>query len=143
MIPEIVNKKFVDFPQLTTVKFPTNVKDITNVEDATLLFRLGNTQFKKALDYFVLDGYVTEYIQMKQDVSKLYKHLSMMETSIPRIFAMQERRKDTLEPITKELNQKAYEVTIIELEVELSDIYSCLFDLKNEELATLLKPKKS
>jgi hypothetical protein len=57
-------KKFVEFPELS-VKFPTKVEDFKSIEDAKTLFRLANTQFKRSLDYFVLDGYVTEHIQMK------------------------------------------------------------------------------
>lgn len=48
----------------------------------------------------MLDGYVTEHIQIKQDISKLYKQLAMIETDKARAFAMTERRKDLLEPIT-------------------------------------------
>jgi KIF-binding protein len=102
-------KKFVEFPELS-VKFPTKVDDFKSIEDAKTLFRLANTQFKRSLDYFVLDGYVTEHIQMKQDVSKLYKLLSSLESDKDRFIAMQERRRELLEPITKDINPKAYEV---------------------------------
>jgi KIF-1 binding protein C terminal len=44
------------------VTFPTNIPDLKDIEDAKSLFRLANTQFKRALDYFVLDGYVTEHV---------------------------------------------------------------------------------
>jgi hypothetical protein len=50
-----------------------SIKDFKDIEDAKSLFRLANTQFKRALDYFKLDGRVTEHVQMQQDVSKLYK----------------------------------------------------------------------
>jgi KIF-binding protein len=102
-------KKFVEFPELS-VKFPSKVDDFKSIEDAKTLFRLANTQFKRSLDYFVLDGYVTEHIQMKQDVSKLYKLLSSLESDKDRFIAMQERRRELLEPITKDINPKAYEV---------------------------------
>jgi len=45
---------------------------------------------------------------------------------------MQERRKEFLEHIMKEVNPKAYEVMVIELGVELSDIYSAMFDVQYE-----------
>jgi hypothetical protein len=47
---------------------------------------------------------------MKQDVSKLYKLLSSLESDKDRFIAMQERRRELLEPITKDINPKAYEV---------------------------------
>ena len=67
-----VTRKFVEFVELP-VKFPASIPDFKDIDDAKSLFRLANTQFKRALDYFVLDGYVTEHVQMKQDLSKLYK----------------------------------------------------------------------
>jgi hypothetical protein len=121
-------KKFVEFPELP-VKYPSEIKDFKDIEDAKSLFRLSNTQFKRALDYFVLDGYVTEHVQMKQDLSKLYKHLSQMEQNKDRFIAMQERRKELLEPIMSQINPKAYENMIIEIGVELADIYSAMFDV--------------
>ena len=60
LIPEIVNKQFVEFPELN-LKF-SEIKDINDIEQAKLLFRLANTQFKKSLDFFVLDGFVTEHV---------------------------------------------------------------------------------
>ena len=82
------------------------------------------------MEYFVLDGYVTEHIQMKQDISKLYKQLSVMDPDKERVIAMQERRAELLEPILKEINPKAYENFFIELGAELSDIFSTIFDIR-------------
>lgn len=110
LVPEIVHKKFVEFPELN-VKFPT-ITDIQDIEQAKLLFRLANTQFKKAIDFFLLDGYVTEHVQIRQDISKLYKYLSMIEPDRARAFAMVDRRREYLEPLIKELNPKAYEATV-------------------------------
>lgn len=56
-----------------------------------------------------------------------------METERDRFIAMQERRRDTLEPLVAELNPKAYEVQVIEMKVELADIYSAMFDVYFEE----------
>jgi uncharacterized protein YdaL len=60
LIPEVVNKKFLEFPDLS-LKMP-EIKDINDIEQAKLLFRLANTQFKKAMDFYVLDGFVTEHL---------------------------------------------------------------------------------
>lgn len=66
---EVIGKKFVEFPELQgKVKdfqvIVDSIIDFTSIEDAKTLFRLANTQFKRALDYFVLDGHVTEHVQM-------------------------------------------------------------------------------
>ncbi len=76
---EVANKKFIEFSGLPSpVKFPPSVilDSFKDIEDAKQIFRLANTQFKRSLDFFKLDGYVTEHVQMQQDVSRLYKHLS-------------------------------------------------------------------
>ena len=54
----------MEFSELP-VKFPLKIEDFKSIEDAKTLFRLANTQFKRSLEYFVLDGYVTEHVQMK------------------------------------------------------------------------------
>ena len=51
----------MEFPELP-VKFPLKIEDFKSIEDAKTLFRLANTQFKRSLEYFVLDGYVTEHV---------------------------------------------------------------------------------
>jgi hypothetical protein len=55
---------------------------------------------------------------------------------------MQERRKELLEYIMKELNPKAYEVMVIEIGVELADIYSAMFDVQYEYYNNIGKPPK-
>lgn len=79
---------------------------------------------------------------MKQDVSKLYKILSSLESDKDRFIAMQERRKELLEPITKEINPKAFEVQYIELGVELADIYSAMFDVQYEHFNRIGKGRE-
>ena len=80
---------------------------------------------------------------MKQDISKLYKYLAMVESNRERMFAMQDRRREVLEPILSEINPKAYEVQTIEIEVELSDVFSTMFDVKYENIRAQTKaPKK-
>lgn len=46
---------------------------------------------------------------------------------------MQERRKELLEPILKEISHKAYEVMVIEISVEVNDIYGAMFDVCYED----------
>lgn len=102
----IVNKRIVTFNNMN-ILWP-RVEDIRDIEQAKLLFRLGNTQFKKALEYFVLEGFVSEHIAISRDVSQLYKNLSFFESENNRIFAMIERRIGLLEGLVKQINQKAY-----------------------------------
>ena len=132
---DMVSKKFVEFPELE-LKWP-EIKNVTGMEDAKPLFRLANTQFKKAVDHYVLDGYVTEHVQCKQALSICYKQLSKIETDVSRACLMHQRRAESLEAIKGELNPNAYQVRMMEFGAELSDIYSDLYELE------LRKPQKS
>lgn len=64
---EEINKKFVEFTTLS-LNWP-EVKDLNGLEDAKTLFRLANTQFKRALEFYILDGFVTEHVTTKQAIS--------------------------------------------------------------------------
>lgn len=50
----------------------------TDIEACKSLFRQANTQFKKALEVFVLDGYVTEHIEILFSQSRLYRALAIL-----------------------------------------------------------------
>lgn len=102
----IVNRRIFTFNNLTIV-WP-KIEDIRDIEQAKLLFRLANTQFKKAFEYYVLDGFVSEHIAISREISQLYKYLTFFETDNSRIFAMLDRRIALLEPIIKQINPKAY-----------------------------------
>lgn len=58
---EKIAHKFVVFDELN-LKWP-EIKSVTGMDDAKTLFRLANTQFKKAISHYILDGYVTENVQ--------------------------------------------------------------------------------
>ena len=88
------------------IKWP-KIEDVRDIEQAKMIFRLSNTQFKKALEYFEnIEKYPSENIQVNRDLSNLYKYLTFFETENNRIFAMLERRLNFLEPIIKFFNDK-------------------------------------
>ena len=113
------------------VKFP-EIKDVTTLEEAKSVFRLGNTQLKKALKIFVMDGFVTDHIKISQTISSLYKYLIFFETDNGRIFAMEERRINILEPIYKAINHKVYVMQWQEISLELAEIFCEIFESKYE-----------
>ena len=78
--------KAVEFVELE-MKWP-EIKTLSTAEDAKTLFKLANTQFKKALEYFILDGYVTEHVTIKQGVCALYKSLTRVEQDPARALLM-------------------------------------------------------
>ncbi len=42
LIPEVVLRKFFEFPELE-LKFPSEICDLTDIEQGKILFRLANT----------------------------------------------------------------------------------------------------
>ena len=46
----------MEFPELE-IKFPTDkqISNLIDVEQAKILFRLANTQYRKAIEYFTLE----------------------------------------------------------------------------------------
>ena len=123
------------------VKFP-EIKDVTTLEEAKTVFRLGNTQLKKALKIFVMDGFVTDHIKISQAISHLYKYLIFFETDNGRIFAMEERRINILEPIYKAINHKVYVMQWQETSLELAEIFCEIFE-SNYELFRIKQKKMS
>lgn len=102
----VVNRRIFTFSNLNIV-WP-KIEDIRDIEQAKLLFRLSNTQYKKALEYYKLDGFVSEHICIIREISQLYKQLTFFETDNSRIYAMLDRRIILLEPIINEINNKVY-----------------------------------
>ena len=101
-----VNKRIITFSNMT-LKWP-KIEDIRNIEQAKQIFRLSNTQLKRALEFFKLDGHVTEHIQITRELCNLYKYLTFFETDNNRIFGMMERRIELVEPIIGEINPKFF-----------------------------------
>jgi tetratricopeptide (TPR) repeat protein len=134
----IVNKKIFTFNTLNIV-WP-QIKDVINIEQAKSLFRLANTQFKKALNLYNIENYPFEYIQICQNISLLYKFLISFEFDNNRIFAMEERRINILKPILDKIDHKEFAIQWQEVSLELAEIYCEIFE-SNYELIRVKKKK--
>ena len=62
---------------------------------------MANTQLKKALEIYLLDGFVTEHIEILHAQSRLYWNLSKIDKSRERVVSMLEKRRQMLEPLLK------------------------------------------
>ena len=130
-----ISERFVEFPELD-MKWP-EIAQCKTIDDAKTLFRLANTQYKRALERFVLDGFVSEHVVIKQGISQLYRSLTRIETDASRATLMQQRRIEMLEFLAGELNPNTYQVRQMEFAAELADIYGEVYELE------LLKPRKN
>lgn len=139
----MINKKHLIFES-----FPVSFIEFEapkDYEGIAKIFRLSNTQYKKALGYFVLDGYVTENVEMSQEMSEMMKNLYLIEPDANRRLALLEKRKDLLEPLQKQLNPKAYPAFYQKLLVELAEIYNEMFENRFQEyfIKSEIRPKKN
>ncbi|KAM3127738.1 hypothetical protein pb186bvf_020170 [Paramecium bursaria] len=123
----VINKQVLDF-ELNDVKF-IKFKNAQNYEEVKSQFRQANTLYKKALSYFVLDGFVSEHLQILHDQSHMYKQLTYLEKDINNVIALVEKRRDLLTPIINQINHKAYQNYYEKLLVELAEINNELYDL--------------
>ena len=138
--PEQLNEKLLILPMLNTEWVEVSLP--SEIEAAKEIFKLSNNHFKTALEYFVIDGYVTEHIEMKKDISGLYKSLCYFETSDIRVLAMLNRRLELIESFTKEINKQSYSTLWQHLMNEVASIYLDIYELKVSSANSLKKKKK-
>ena len=101
-----INKQLLVFDDLKIV-FPKNIvhKDMDGIKSQ---FRMGLTEYKKALTVYVLDGHVTEFVNISKMISLLYKRLAGLETDPSRAGLMLQKRKELIDPIVNAISPKNY-----------------------------------
>ncbi|CAD8056516.1 unnamed protein product [Paramecium sonneborni] len=125
-LSKLFNKYSITFDGL-------NVKQLVfqpskTFDEIKSLFRQANTLYKKAMSIFVLDGFVTEHIQMLSEISIMYKVIMSLETDPNNIIAFLEKRLDLLLPVFNTINPKAYQNTFEKLLVEVAEINNELYE---------------
>jgi len=88
------------------------------------------TEYKKALSIYVLDGFVTEHVQISKQISGLYKTLAKLEEDNKRKCLMIAKRRELIQPLVDGISPKAYVGLWRELMVEFGEILYSLFELK-------------
>eukprot|EP00238_Polyblepharides_amylifera_P008751 CAMPEP_0196576318 /NCGR_PEP_ID=MMETSP1081-20130531/5613_1 /TAXON_ID=36882 /ORGANISM="Pyramimonas amylifera, Strain CCMP720" /LENGTH=579 /DNA_ID=CAMNT_0041894895 /DNA_START=68 /DNA_END=1807 /DNA_ORIENTATION=- len=104
----------------------------TNFQEARNCFNLAMPHFRKAAEYYALDGFVTEHVDLLLECSTLYKHLSIFEPDIHRQCVMHDARAKPLEHVFKQLNPKIFEGLYKQMAFELGEIFRTKMDLKKE-----------
>uniref|UniRef100_A0AAQ5X0L5 KIF-binding protein n=1 Tax=Amphiprion ocellaris TaxID=80972 RepID=A0AAQ5X0L5_AMPOC len=98
--------------------------------EARSVFLIGQNYVTQAKEYFQMDGYVTDHIEILQDHSSLFRALAFFEEDLERRCKMHKRRVDMLEPICNDLNSQYYLLIRRQLMFELAETYSEMMDLK-------------
>ncbi|XP_054627262.1 KIF-binding protein [Dunckerocampus dactyliophorus] len=98
--------------------------------EARNIFLVGQNYVTQAKEYFQMDGYVTDHIEILQDHSALFRALAFFEEDVERRCKMHKRRVDMLETICIELNAQYYLMVRRQLMFELAETYNEMMDLK-------------
>lgn len=97
---------------------------------ARCIFREAQKWLNQAKEYYILDGHVSDFVQIQQDVSQLFKYVAFFEDDKDRKCKMQKRRVDILSDILCELNPQHYLQICRQLMFESAEAHSEMVDLK-------------
>ncbi|CEM31394.1 unnamed protein product [Vitrella brassicaformis CCMP3155] len=103
-------------------------------EMAREIFKLGNYYAQQAMNYYVLDGYVTDHVRLAILQSALYRHLSYFEPDTQRIASMMSRRLKILGPLVEQLNPQHFLVHVRQMAFECGELCQELHDLKKYDM---------
>lgn len=120
---------------------PITCSYILDYDQARQVFLFAMEKINSAKSYYILDGFVTDHVELCQDTSQLYSKLVFFESNIDRKCKMQKRRIDILNSLIKDISEEHYLYLIRQLLFELGECYSLLLDLKLEQKQDL-KPTK-
>ena len=95
-----------------------------------MLFLEGQKWLNISKEFYVLDGHVTNHVEILQDMSQLYKLLSFFDEDFERRCKMHKRRVDMLSEVLIELNPQHYLLVCRQLMFEIAESYSDMIDLK-------------
>jgi len=111
-------------------KFVSSTKQADLFVWARDLFKECVASLTSASKFFVLDGYVTDHVDICLQRSRAYKFLARCESDEKRKGAMMQRRAAALEPLLKDLNEQAYLGLHKTLSYEVGTSYMDMLDLK-------------
>jgi len=89
-------------------KTPPEMHLGSTFDECKELFVPGLKHLMNALNYYVLDGFVTDHVSIAQDVSKLYQYLAFFEKDVNNKCKMHKMRINLLKEIEKQLSPQAY-----------------------------------
>ncbi|XP_032456540.1 KIF-binding protein [Nasonia vitripennis] len=116
-----------------------NVTDkyLLDFNDAKEVFLNVQKWLDDAKSFYTLEDQASDYIQIIQDMSQVYKYLTFFEEDDDRQAKMHKRRIDLLETLVKELNVKYYQSDCRQIWIELGETYSEILDIKLDRLKAI------
>ncbi|XP_038058276.1 KIF-binding protein-like [Patiria miniata] len=116
--------------ELTSLENKVTDKCVVTFDEAREIFLAGQKWILEAKEYYVLDGHVSDYIEIVRDHSALFRVLASFEVDLERRCKMHKRRVDMLQDILKELNPQHFLMVCRQLMYELAETTSEMMDLK-------------
>lgn len=102
-------------------------------EGARELFNAAMPRFKTALEYYKLDGWVTEHVRIVMEMSNLYRCLAGFEGDHRRRCAMHKARAKLLVPLSGgQLNAAHHLGLVRSVELELGNVHRQLSELHED-----------
>jgi len=132
-LKEEYKPEFERFPiEVTHIEDGVTYKPVYTFEKARDLFAKGKEFADFSMKQFVLDGFVTDHIEINQDLSRMYQYIAFYEESEAVKCRMHKRRVDILEKMLDGLNPQHYLAFCRQLQFELAEVYSEMMDLKRQ-----------
>ncbi|CAN8031943.1 unnamed protein product [Ixodes persulcatus] len=127
-------------PEVAALEAMVTDKLVTDFEGAKPVFLTCQRWLTEAKEYYTLKNHATDYIEIVQEMSKLYKELAFFEPAADRRCKMHKRRIDMLEEILKEVNPRFYLHLCRQVMFELGETYSEMMDVKFSSLPAAVRP---
>lgn len=132
---EVLNEENTDFKELRFDGLEVDEDKVTDqlpqtYADTKSVFVFSLKCLEKSKEFYKLDGYVSAFVEITQDVSQLYKYLAFFDDSFENRCKMHKRRIDMLNEILLELNPQHFLVICRQLTFEIAEIYNEMAQLK-------------
>ncbi|KAL3193980.1 hypothetical protein MRX96_001898 [Rhipicephalus microplus] len=115
-------------------------KLVTDFEGARPVFLKSQKWLEDAKTYYTLKDHATDYVEIVQEMSKLYRELASFESAPDRKCKMHKRRIDMHEEVLKEVNPRYYLGVCQQIMFELGEVYSEMMSLKLAALPPAVSP---
>lgn len=101
-----------------------------DLESSKALFVFSTKCLQEAKEFYKLDGYVSDFVEITQDISQLYKYLAFFDNDFENRCKMHKRRIDMLNAILIELNPQHFLQICRQLTFEIAETYGEMAELK-------------
>ncbi|XP_074661475.1 KIF-binding protein-like [Tubulanus polymorphus] len=115
-------------------------KCVSNYSEAREVFLYAQKCIEASKSFYIIDDFCSDYIEIVQDHSKIFKLLAFFEPDLERQCKMHKRRIDMIEDLLNQINKQHYLLVCRQLMYEIAESYSTILDLKLAILECSGKP---